>query len=541
MGRDKENAGGLRRFGVQMFQAITSREQLANLLGVSFRKHLVYYLYRMSEAQRYTSFTIPKKAGGTREILAPHYGLKHIQRRLADLLLDAYTPRRGVHSYVRGASILTNASTHNGQRHVLNIDLENFFPSINFGRVRGIFRAQPYLASAEIATVLAQICCHKNHLPQGAPTSPIVSNMICAGLDAELRKLAREYRGRYSRYCDDITFSTSARTFPREIARPEISEEGSFVLIGENLQEAIQRHGFFINEKKSRLLSRSDRQEVTGLVVNDFSNVRRTYVRNIRASLHAWQKFGPDALQKQFQEKYFSGGEGDAPSFTSVLYGKIQYVGAIRGFDDPVYAKLRDKYNELSERKIRLRRGTWQHTLDNAIWIIEDEASTTQATAFFFGPGKLVTCFHCVDEKPYIYHPRDPKLKYKVRLVAGEPTIDLAILEVVDAPPDYAELRINKSAQPRRHEDITLAGYPNHGHGKQLREERGHIVSLQTRSGVERFTVSASIVAGNSGGPVYNARREVIGVAVTGGENEDEAKRTDERGVICIKMLDQVR
>jgi len=397
--------------------------------------------------------------------------------------------------------------------------------------------SKPYFANAEVATVLAQICCHKNKLPQGAPTSPIVSNMICARLDAQLRAFAREKNCYFTRYCDDITFSTNQSKFPDGIASIERGETREIVL-GRDLLSIIEGNGFRINDRKTRLLSRSDRQDVTGLVTNKFPNVSRKYIRNLRAALHAWKKYGLEAFQATFVEKYC---KDHTANGRFVLQGRIQFVGQIRGFDDPVYVALRDKFNALeSERKIPIHQGTWEYKLNNAIWVIEDadKKSTMQGTAFFAEGLGIITCAHCVGKKPFIYLPGAPAKRYPLKQVASEKTVDLAILELEGgvqlAPPSLA---INFGDNPRREQEISVAGYPNHGPGKQMNVETSEIASLMVRSGVEKFNVTGSIPAGMSGAPVFDRRKKVIGVAATGSDHDPSGKQTDERSVIRIAML----
>lgn len=323
-----------------MLSSITTKEQLAKALGVNFRKHIVYYLYRLPPASKYSSFEIRKRSGGKRQIKAPRRGLKIVQQRLAELLSDAYGRRSGIHGYVKGRSPATNAETHVGQRFILNIDLKDFFGSINFGRVRGLLMSRMYGVNAEVATVIAQLACFENALPQGAPSSPIISNMICGALDAELKALARDARCRYTRYSDDITISCAAKHFPSAIATVQGIKPDRKIVLSEELQAIISKHGFTVNEAKVRLLSKSDRQEVTGLVVNRFVNVPRKYVRNLWSVLHAWRKYGYEATEKRFFER-FDHRTRDMADFENVILGRIQYVGSIRGFEDEIYLKLR--------------------------------------------------------------------------------------------------------------------------------------------------------------------------------------------------------
>jgi RNA-directed DNA polymerase len=523
---------------------ILNKEQLAVLMGMTFKKHFAYYLHRIPEATRYQAFEIKKKGGGTRKILAPRGGLRTLQRRLAKLFLAQYKVRPNVHSYALKRSVITNAETHAGSKHILNIDLTDFFDSINFGRVRGMLMAQPYSANAEVATVMAQICCHKNKLPQGAPTSPIVSNMICARLDAQLRALARDLNCRVTRYCDDITFSTNQSKFPERIVTVEGVGDNRVVLIGPDIISIIEGNGFNINGSKTRLLSRSDRQDVTGLVTNKFTNINRKFIRNIRAALHAWEKFGLEAFQQKFAEEFYGGpDEAHAPDVRRVIQGRIQFVGQVRGFDDFIYVAFRDKYNVLAayELKIPIHQNSWEYKRGNAVWVLEDLDQALQGTAFFAEGVGLISCMHCVGKKPYIYHPSTPGKKYPVTLVKADETVDLAILRLEpENQPIFTELTLDRSDNPRVEQEIVLAGYPNHGVGKGLRVEASQIASLMVRSGVKKFNITGSIPGGNSGGPVFDRRRRVIGVAVTGADH-DEDHHTDERSVIRISMLQHLR
>ncbi|MBI4783945.1 MAG: RNA-directed DNA polymerase [Oscillatoriophycideae cyanobacterium NC_groundwater_1537_Pr4_S-0.65um_50_18] len=332
------------------FHSLKTPRDVAALLDVPY-KRFVYHLYK--EENRYTSFEIPKKSGDRRTISAPVIGLKIIQRKLSQVLYCVYNPKPSVHGFVPAKSILTNALPHVKKRYVLNADLKDFFPSINFGRVRGLFMAAPYGLSPEVATVLAQICCYEGKLPQGAPTSPVVSNMICARMDRQLQHLAKEYRSTYTRYADDITFSTTVPKFPKALAYvPEEGDEKKLIL-GEKLAEIIISNDFRVNEQKVRLQDKRSHQEVTGLTVNEFPNVDRRYVRSIRAILHAWDKFGLQKAQEVYLEKYAPTPrypQQEKSSLKQVLHGKIEFLAMVRGKEDQIYQKHIKKYFELSQR-----------------------------------------------------------------------------------------------------------------------------------------------------------------------------------------------
>ncbi len=246
---------------------------------------------------------MPKRSGGQRNISAPCDALKRLQRNLADLLQDcvdelAIVKKRrdhASHGFTRKRSIITNARQHRHRRWVLNLDLEDFFPSINFGRVRGYFvKNNDFALHPDVATVVAQIACFENSLPQGSPCSPAISNLVAHVLDMRLVKLAAEVGCTYSRYADDLTFSTNKKDFPPEIAVPSGSDgQGAHLwLPAEGVQGIIERSGFRINKKKTHVMYRSSRQEVTGLVVNQKISVPSGYRHSVRAMVHRLVKSG---------------------------------------------------------------------------------------------------------------------------------------------------------------------------------------------------------------------------------------------------------
>jgi RNA-directed DNA polymerase len=322
------------------FFQLETRRDIAELLEITHRQ-LNYYLYIIPEHQRYKHFYVSKKDGGIREIYAPATSLKIVQQKLNQVLQSVYVVKPSAHGFLPEKSILSNALPHAKKRFVLNLDLKDFFPSINFGRVRGLFMHTPYNRNHEVATTLAQICCFNDYLPQGAPTSPIVSNMICAKLDAQLQRLAKEHRSTYTRYADDITFSTSRPNFPKGLAY--FSDETGKLEIGDELKAIVDDNWFEINTRKNRLQPYSKRQEVTGLTVNIFPNVRRDYVREIRGMLHAWQRYGYGAAEKTYRTKY----AGKHPpekleyiSFKKVIQGKLDFLKMIKGENNRVYVNL---------------------------------------------------------------------------------------------------------------------------------------------------------------------------------------------------------
>jgi RNA-directed DNA polymerase len=272
-----------------------SLSQVAHLLDIK-PGMLSFQLYKVPQAAKYKKFEIAKRFGGKREIWAPNKDLKLIQHRLSELLQNCADEintahgrtesamRPGIsHGFKRAHSIMTNANEHVGRRSVFNVDLHDFFGTINFGRVRGFFiKNRNFSLHPSVATVLAQIACHENKLPQGSPCSPVISNLIGHTLDIPLARLAKATNCMYTRYADDLTFSTNKPKFSSRVAiRPNPNMEAWNP--GHGLKRLVAEAGFSINERKTRMQYRDSRQDVTGLVVNRKVNVPASYRHTVRS------------------------------------------------------------------------------------------------------------------------------------------------------------------------------------------------------------------------------------------------------------------
>lgn len=273
---------------LENLRSAANLSDLAKILGFT-PKGLTYVLYKTETSKKYQTFKIPKKTGGMRKIQAPIERLSLLQERLSELLyscvseLQKENPRlwRPSHGFYRGRTIVSNAENHRLRRYVFNVDIEDFFGTINFGRVRGFFiKDRSFGLDPSVATVIAQIACHENALPQGSPCSPVISNLIGNILDVRLLALARDTRCTYTRYADDLTFSTNEQNFPTEIA---MNVADSTWTAGKKLESELKRAGFQLNHAKTRMSLRQSRQSVTGLVVNKKVNISRDYYRVVRA------------------------------------------------------------------------------------------------------------------------------------------------------------------------------------------------------------------------------------------------------------------
>lgn len=297
---------------------IRSRNDLANYIDVP-PSVLTYLLFIKKTENLYTTFEIPKKNGENRIICAPNYELKSVQKKLMLALLSyvqEIREKEGIrvniaHGFEKKKGIITNAAAHRNKRFVLNLDLNDFFDSFHFGRVVGYFEKNRYFRfSHEVAVTIAQLVCYNGKLPQGASTSPIITNLICQPMDYHILNLAKKYKLDYTRYADDITFSTNNHLFLNDYDR----------FMGE-LSEEIQDMGFSINTAKTRLLYRDSRQEVTGLVVNKRISAPSKFYRETRAMAHKLYTTGNFNI-------------GGIPATINQLEGRFSFIDQVEHYNN---------------------------------------------------------------------------------------------------------------------------------------------------------------------------------------------------------------
>ncbi|MGM0609357.1 MAG: reverse transcriptase domain-containing protein [Candidatus Muiribacteriota bacterium] len=303
------------------------------------KKSFEYALWHIRKT-KYTTKKITKKSGKDRELNIPPLFTKMMQKKILDILSELYQAPKPVHGFIKSENdctknIISNAKQHVRKKIVINVDIENFFDTINFGRVRGMFLSKPFEVDEKIATRLAQLISHDNKLPQGAPTSPIVSNIICKRLDHQLIKIAKQYKLTYTRYADDITFSTN---------KIDIDIEKVIT----NIEQIINSNGFSINNDKTRVQRANHTQIVTGLKVNKKVNIRKKYKQQIRSMLYSWHKHGLEEATKLHFEKYNKQPlkylENLEISFKNILIGKINFYGQVKGEDNFNYIRFRHCY-----------------------------------------------------------------------------------------------------------------------------------------------------------------------------------------------------
>ncbi|MDB5388162.1 MAG: hypothetical protein JWM11_3808 [Planctomycetaceae bacterium] len=323
-GRLGDRNSDVNKLATHLLPVLNTPAEMALALGLTIPQ-LRWLAFHSDVTSRihYVHFTVPKRSGGLRTLSSPHQKLAAAQSWILSNILSKVRTEPAAHGFVPGRSILTNAQPHVGQDIVVNMDLESFFPSITFPRVRSVFHRMGY--SPAVATILGLLCteCPRRlvtydgqayfvatgprGLPQGACTSPALSNQVARRLDKRLQGLATKLELKYTRYADDLTLSGGTA----------LKDRIGYLLA--RIRHIADDEGFTVNEKKTRIQRRNTAQTVTGLVVNDRAGVARSEVRRIRAILHRARTEGLDAQNRQ-----------DHPNFRAWLQGMIAYIQMAR-------------------------------------------------------------------------------------------------------------------------------------------------------------------------------------------------------------------
>lgn len=314
---------------------------IAAAMGISVGQlRFLAFARRTSRTTHYVTFAVPKKSGGVRVISAPMPRLRAAQDWILRNILDRVPVHDAAHGFRRGRSIVTNAQPHVGADAIVSLDLKDFFPSIEYRRIKGVFGALGYSEAA--ATIFALLCTSANtdtvdldgtryyvangprRLPQGAPTSPALSNILCRRLDRRLAALSAKLGFRYTRYADDLTFSASGDSL------------SNICNLLNGVRDIIAHEGLSVNEEKTRVVRRSRQQEVTGLVVNDCVAVPRQTLKRFRALLFQIEKDGPAG-------KHW----GDGADVLSSIVGFANFVAMV---DSDKGEPLRDRALALARK-----------------------------------------------------------------------------------------------------------------------------------------------------------------------------------------------
>lgn len=335
------------------------KDELGELFHPYTKKQILWFGNPNHVFHRFRNFEIPKKSGGTRQISAPYsQSYMHLLRYIAIILQSVYEPSAHTMGFVPGKSIVDNAKAHIGMNYVFNIDLKDFFPSIEAQRIAGRLQVKPFNFPKKVAWAIAAICSmrvlqegtapeekkYRYVLPQGSPTSPVLTNLMCEKLDFLLSAVAKRFGLNYTRYADDITFSSMHNVY----------QDGSD--FRKELERVITGQGFMMNPKKTRLNVVGFRQEVTGLTVSkDKVNVARKYIKDLRGLLHIWEKYGYGEAEKRLHERgnyprLLWSGRKQGTSLACVVEGKIAFLKMVKGETDSTYLSLLERYNKLMHK-----------------------------------------------------------------------------------------------------------------------------------------------------------------------------------------------
>jgi RNA-directed DNA polymerase len=292
----------------------------------------------------YITYRLKKNKTGFREINAPIGRLKVIQKKLNRHLQGVYMHLKpscatGFVLHLPGsklkANIVENALPHIGKKYVLNMDIKDFFSSISDKRIYMIFREVPFCFDIQIATALTYLVTKNDCLPQGAPSSPILSNFACLQLDEKLTHFANKNSWNYTRYADDLTFSSNE---PFTLTQIDL------------IKKLLVLEGFEPNEKKFRVRSSNKKQLVTGLVVNEKVNVDRKMLKKTRAMLYDLRVNGASkATQNHFKTEY-TPKLTEKLKFLQKLKGTINFIGQVRGKEDPTFLKMQQDFAKCFNR-----------------------------------------------------------------------------------------------------------------------------------------------------------------------------------------------
>jgi RNA-directed DNA polymerase len=330
--------------------AIKTVAQLCMMMDVKPRE-----LHEVLNEPTYKTYTIAKKNGGVRNIEAPQGMLRIMQGSLCKYMQPFYTMHKlpCVHGFVKAIDVnhkygvVSNAMPHLDKPFVLNMDIKNFFDTISAKAIKQALMDTPFLVTDEVSTAIALLCTHQKKLPTGAPTSPLLSNIVFYWVDNALMQLvdevnqfktADEVAVTYTRYADDLTFSGSEKLVRGMMER---------------IINILQHNGFEVNVKKTRGQTVYGAQWVTGVKVNQKPNISRLYIRKLRAILHNMQtNFVDDAVRKHFNLPAMQQVEvSDVQKMLNSVRSQIGWVGLVRGKTDELYLKLKNNF-DVAERNI---------------------------------------------------------------------------------------------------------------------------------------------------------------------------------------------
>lgn len=498
-------------------------------------KNIFYEVIRKSYSEKYISYNKKKHIGGYRKIEKPiDKDLIIIQRKLLKHLFEpAYNEYRNksVHGFAKNRSIITNAKTHldSGNKYIIKIDLKDFFNSITYKRLFHLFRRvwedknnRPIYNDGALNSICLLVTCN-NHLPQGACTSPILSNMICKRMDQQLVKYCKKHSAIYTRYADDITISTNDVKYLSYFFNYDNYKENG-ISIEKAIISIIKNNGFVINDKKIKFLDNNKSMKVTGIVINEKLNVRRKYIKDLRATIY---KFEND---KKFASKK--------------LIGKVNFLRQVRGKDDELANKYALRVNRLGVPPFPDANFRINETDALKYYLIKIETPSLSIGTGFIASGFLITSKHvleidgsCTDNKAQCKHGYWPTItiRYYDSFNLSEKKINVNISEclvyneIAFAKIDKIYLLNNKSLKIiestediKTDSKVITSGYQDI---KDLAILKYHTAIINIGYYINAncmYLKPRTIYKGMSGAPVFDSKTySVIGVNYTG-QSKDE-------------------
>ena len=495
----------------------------------------------------YSILIIPKKDHSPRLIEAPCNDLKRILRKITDQLTYIYQPPACVHGFVCSKSVATNAHSHVNKYFVSSFDIKNFFPSISAKRVRGLFKNIFSYANDNLIDLLTNLVTLHKHLPQGYPTSPIISNMICLQMDKQITKYCKEKHLFYSRYADDITISGNSK---RLISNIFISSKAEDLTLCPDFSNIIENNGFSLNPQKTHISFKSDRQTVTQIIVNKKCNIPREVYRSLRVLFYNWQKNGwqyaANEYAKFISDHHYISFRNDVNSpmltdeqlFKKHIRGRLAYytmIDAQNSIPSTPLTKLWEMYLQCTGERVPMsfiESNVFQLEISYDYIIDGNSNNFTSSSTGFLTEKGLFTCVHGLKELNLRYDiPENTCVevmchnrKNSRNIPRAIPVKDFILCEDDDiafypyrSTKPSSNLKINFNYFPQMCEHVTGYGVPG--------EERDvcHIEAI-----VNSFKLSKSCVQitptfykGMSGGPVLNTRQEVIGIIIKGSAVDD--------------------
>ena len=385
---------------------------------------------------------------------------------------------------------------------------------------------------------ICSLVCLNNSLPQGAPTSPVLTNLICNNLDKELVNFARNHNSTYTRYADDITFSTNDYTSFKEFFSNET--------VNIKIVNLIEKHGFKINESKTRVRKYNSHKEVTGVVINSKLNLRKSYIKNVRALLHKL------AIMKA-EEK-------DISQFKNSTMGKISHIGFIRGKDDKIFGKYANIFDQLYNSTIFNFDSInfYEDWIKKRVFLVMPESNDgnydgDSGSGFYVKKNSkvyFVTCYHVFENAHKEFRnvrfgssPTSYK-QYKAIDFTVYKEYDLAFIEIKEEVPEYYfEIEVNLARSLKLNTEVQIVGFPEYNFSIGIDGLQCATMKISTsqpvfHNGVNIFTVNNTIRHGFSGGPVLNEFNKVIGYIQSGAtfEDEDEGYRPAS-GFVSVSFL----